>query len=303
MEPAVKAGYANRELARRNFRANTNWEKLRKSIDKQRQELQNELDGNKSKLLKQRERLQTTTINLSTSLLPPTGSQSTDGEMAAIHKKRFSFADVYDALMMSGTTHKKQESFDLKSVKCEPEVYTSVTKSTQSSEKKKVRKPMGFSLGQLQRANSNLNSKLKALENEHSTFGSEEFQDLTEEEPQVEPGPFELNEEDKSLGPLNLPPMILPPIRNQSSFKPKVHSFEKDSKEYKQRLNNVSTINDIRYCRYLRTGAKRTLGRRHSAPVNSRQHVSRWQTPQAQLRNRNWTVERLKCENNLQKTR
>ena len=286
IEPAVKAIYANKELARRNFRANTNWEKLRKSIDKQKQEIQNELNGNKSKLLKQRERLQTTTINLSTSLLPSTGSQATDGDGSATLQKRFSFADVCDALMMSKTTPKKHDNFDLKSVKSEPE-YT-LTKSTQSSEKKKVRKPMGFSLGQLQKANSNLSSRLKALENEQSTFGLEEFQDLVMEEPQDEPtGPFELSEEEKSLGPLNLPPIILPPIRNQSSFKPQVQSFEKDSNEYKQRLSNVSTMDDVRYCRYLRTGGR--LSRRNSAPVGSRQHASRRQAPQ--LRNRNWTVE------------
>lgn len=287
MEPAVKAIYANKELARRNYRANSNWEKIRKSIEKQKQEIQNELNGNKSKLLKQRERIQTTTINLGTTLLPSTGSQSTDGEVSAVLQKRFSLSDVYDALMASKTTKKKQDSFDLKSVKSEPEV--TLTKSTQSSEKKKVRKPMGFSLGQLQKANSNLNSRLKALENEQSTFGLEEFQDLITEDPQAEEqsGPFELDDEDRSLGPLNLPPIILPPIRNQSSFKPQVKSFEKDSNEYKQRLNNVSTINDVRYCRYLRTGGK--LSRRHSAPVNSRQHVSRGQA--TLLRNRNWTTE------------
>lgn len=265
VEPAVKAGFANRELVRRNLRAQSNWDTLRTRLEKQQKEIRYELDTNKSKLLRQRERIQTTTISLNTQLLPTSnstsGTKSNDGEMTNLSKP-LSFVDVYKALMASRTEQKKSDSFDLKSASSET---TNLSKSTQSSEKKKVaRKPMGFTLGKLQRENSNLSSRLKSSQNEE-TF-SELFENAaTEEETPRMPGLLELNEEDEALGPLYLPPVMLPPIRKQVVYKPQGQNLDKNSKEYKQKQSNSCTVDDVRYCRYLRSG--RRMARRHSAPL------------------------------------
>ena len=251
VEPAVKASFANRELARRNSRAQSNWEKVRKGLEKQQKDVRNELDINKSKLLRQRERIQATTINLNTQLLPISNSvpKSDEEEVPGLNKP-FTFADVYKALMASRPAQKR-----LDSVMTEP---VNLTKSTKSSEMKKVaRKPMGFTLGQLQMENSSLNSKLKSIQNGEEVLDDSENVSATEEEKQRMPGLFDLSKEEQSSGPLHCPPVMLPPIRNQFVFKPQVQTFEKESEEYKERLNNRSTVDDVRHCRYLRLGKKR----------------------------------------------
>ncbi|XP_032230368.2 uncharacterized protein LOC116613964 [Nematostella vectensis] len=244
-EPAVKAKGANKHLTLQNARATENWLRVKNVLDKQKKEISSKFEEDKSKLLKQREKMQFTSLSLTA--VPEKDEGSSD---KAKNQRRMTFADVYDALMM---TMKEQRNQDSRSTSSEP---TFRRGSTVSYDLKKVtRKPMSFSLQSLQKANMNLHNMQEVPENDSDDEETEQSEEKA--------GVFELSEEEKLLGPtLRLPPTALPPIHNQNVFKPQSRNFERRTKN-----NPDVKIEELRYCRYLRTGSRE--GRRSSVPAIS----------------------------------
>ncbi|KAL9956602.1 hypothetical protein ACROYT_G038098 [Oculina patagonica] len=181
-------------------------------------------------------------------------------------KPRLSLKDVYDALLKSSREQQDDNGSDVKSVKSEP---AQMMSSTVSSEQKRVgRKPITFSLQGLQKANSNLQSKLQAIEKAQQrglAVDDENHNTTTRPHSGPPPSHFDLNDEERGLGPtLKLPPTHLPPITKGVSFKPQARSFNKDE-AYKTRVKGREySLDDIRHCRYLR---KR--GRTRSEPIET----------------------------------
>lgn len=268
VEPAVKATTANRQLLQQNTRASYNWVKARSALDREKKKYESKINMDKNALLKQRERLQSTTLTLDTvhEVQNNTSQSSTPrisgpGQESVITKRRMTLADVYDSLIKSVREQKHLSNGDNRSVQSEPT--NLLQASTASFENKKVaRKPAKFTLQSLQRAQSNLQEKLQTLaQAEEEPDG--ESQKETQSEPTTPRGLFDLNDEEMELGPtLRLPPTILPPIRNQTVFKPRTRSFERNMGT--QQVGDID-MEGIRYCRYIR-GAVRN-GRRNSAPA------------------------------------
>lgn len=248
VQPAVRAKAANKDLKQKNNRALHNWQKVRNVLDREKEKWAKGAQDDRNKLLKHREMLRNTSLNL-------TRSDSLNSEENATPqlKSRLSLKDVYDALLKSAQ-EQEDGGFDSKSVKSEP----AIRSSTVSFEQKRVgRKSITFSLQGLQKANSNLQSKLQAKEKAQQRFLAVDDENHNER-PLSGPPPshFDLNDEERSLGPtLKLPPTRLPPITRSVSFKPQARSFHKDEAFKKRVKGREYSMDDIRYCRYLRKRA------------------------------------------------
>lgn len=251
VQPAVRAKAANKDLKQKNNRALHNWQKVRNVLDREKEKWAKGVEDDRNKLLKHREMLRNTSLNL-------TRSESLHSEEGATPqlKPRLSLKDVYDALLKSSKEQQDDGGSDSKSVKSEP---APIMSSTISSEQKRVgRKPITFSLQGLQKANSNLQSKLQAMEKaQQRGLAVDNENHNTRPHSGPPPSHFDLNDEERSLGPtLKLPPNRLPPITRSVSFKPQARSFNKDEAFKKRVKGREYSLDDIRYCRYLR---KRTL--------------------------------------------
>ena len=246
-QPAVRAKAANKDLKQKNNRALHNWQKVRNVLDKEKEKWAKGVQDDRNKLLKHREMLRNTSLNLTRS-----DSLHSEEDATPQLKSRLSLKDVYDALLKSAQ-EQEDGSFDSKSIKSEPPMMS----STVSSEQKRVgRKAITFSLQGLQKANSNLQSKLQAMEKAQRDLAVND--ENHNERPLSEPPPshFDLNDEERSLGPtLKLPPTRLPPITRGVSFKPQARSFNKDEAFKKRVKDREYSLDDIRYCRYLRKRA------------------------------------------------
>lgn len=246
IEPAVKAKGANKDLKQKNNRALHNWKKVRSVLDREKEQWAKGVQDDRNKLLKHREMLRNTSLNLTRS-----DSLKSKGATPQI-KPRLSLKDVYDALLKS--SRDQDDGSEVKSVKSEP---APVMSSTVSFEQKRVgRKPITFSLQGLQKANSNLQSKLQAMEKaQQQGLAVDDENHNNSMRPQSGPPPshFDLNDEELGLGPtLKLPPTHLPPITKGVSFKPQARSFNKDE-TYKRRVKGHEySLDDMRHCRYLR---------------------------------------------------
>lgn len=248
VQPAVRAKAANKDLKQKNNRALHNWQKVRGVLEREKEKWARGAQDDRNKLLKHREMLRNTSLNLTRS----DSLHSEEGSTPQL-KPRLSLKDVYDALLKS-SQEQEDGGFDSKSVKSEPPIMS----STVSSEQKRVgRKAITFSLQGLQKANSNLQGKLQAMEKAQQR-GLAVDDENHNSRPLSEPPPshFDLNDEERSLGPtLKLPPTRLPPITRSVSFKPQARSFNKDEAFKKRVKGREYSLDDVRYCRYLRKRA------------------------------------------------
>ncbi|XP_020621294.1 uncharacterized protein LOC110058966 [Orbicella faveolata] len=248
VQPAVRAKAANKDLKQKNNRALHNWQKVRNVLDREKEKWAKGVQDDRNKLLKHREMLRNTSLNLTRS-----DSLHSEDDATPQVKPRLSLKDVYDTLLKSAQ-EQEDGGFDSKSVKSEPPIMS----STVSSEQKRVgRKAITFSLQGLQKANSNLQSKLQAMEKaQQRDLAVDDENHNARPVSGPPPSHFDLNDEERSLGPtLKLPPTRLPPIARSVSFKPQARSFNKDE-EFKKRVKGREySLDDIRYCRYLRKRA------------------------------------------------
>lgn len=264
VEPAVKAKAANKDLNQKNNRASHNWLKVKNALEREKEQWKKGAVDDRNKLLKQREALRNTSLSLTRSdSLNSTELEAVSPEKPQM-KRRMSLKDVYDALLKS---HRDQQddTGSIKSIKSDP---APIMSSTVSFEQKRIgRKPISFSLQGLQKANSNLQSRLQAIEKAQQSVSVDDEADH-KIRPHSGPPPshFDLNEEERSLGPtLKLPPTHLPPIGRGVNFKPRVRGFNRDETFKARAAGREYTFDDIRYCRYLRK-----KGRTRSDPIDTK---------------------------------
>ena len=262
VEPAVRAKAANKDLKQKNNRASHNWQRAKQALEREKEYWKKGNVDDRNKLLKQREGLKNTSLSISRS-----NSVYSEADAAAMLqvKRRMSLKDVYDALLKSHR-EEQDDAGSMKTTKSEPATMMS---STVSSEQKRVaRKPITFSLQGLQKANSNLQSKLQALEKAQQQRLRIDEEDDHKIRPHSGPPPshFDLNDEELSLGPtLKLPPTHLPPILRSVKFKPHARTFNRDEAFKTRQTGGEYSLDDIRYCRYLRR-----RGRARSEPTDSK---------------------------------
>ena len=249
LEPAVKARGANKTAMQKNIRASNNWLKIKESLDREQLQAARSLDENRNKFLKQLGKLDNTSLSLTSNPQAESVAESA-GEAGNPHlKKLVTLAEVYEALLKS---MKNPKDTDLRSVRSD----TTARLTEASFEQKRVRrKSMNFSLQTLQKAvNSNLGQSSLNYQAENVI---DEEEESTEKRPQSQPpGIFDLSEEEISLGPtLRLPPTCLPPITRSVAFEPRARKFQRNRNEARDRSDSIE---DVRYCRYLRNASHDT---------------------------------------------
>lgn len=255
VEPAVKVSAANKDLRQKNIRASHNWVRAANALEREKRQWRKGNLDDRNKLLKQREELRSTSLSLTAKLNQSVDAAETNGAVSAPQVRRqVSLKDVYDALMAAQRKEPESQE-DNRSVKSIKSESTLATSHTVSSERKRTgRKSFSFSLQGLQRAQSNLESRLQALEKAHQDFTGEKQEGL---ETRSDSGPprshFDLTDEERSLGPtLKLPPTYLPSIGQGVNFRPRIRTFEKDEEFIAKQNGKENNFHDIPYCRYLR---------------------------------------------------
>lgn len=259
VEPAVKAAAANKDLKQRNIRASHNWVRAKNALEREKQQWRKGNLDDRNKLLKQREELRSTSLSLTSKLNQSVDAGETDRAVSVPQVRRqISLKDVYDALMAAQRKEpeSQEDNGSIKSIKSEP---TLARSSTVSFERKRIgRKSFSFSLQGLQKANSNLQSKLQALERAHQDFTGEKGEGGETRPHSGSPkSHFDLTDKERSLGPtLKLPPTHLPSIGRGVNFKPRVRTFEKDEAFIAKQHGKENDFDDIPYCRYLRKATR-----------------------------------------------
>lgn len=261
----LKAIKADKELVRRNSLAQSNWDKIKKSLEKQQKELQKCFDSKMNKILKQRERIQASQRNLKDEHLP--SSCSISRQKSALNSidnqsRRLSLADVN--VVSATPVRPRTKSADLGRVS--PEPTSRYNKPSQSLEEKKVvRKLMGLTVNQQQRRNSNASTRLESWISEQSLFKDDAMEEGRQPLSSHLDRRTEADTDFLNPFPFFPPnPVTFPPIRKQSiSFKPQEKKVGKDSKIYKQRVykqqrvnNYVTEVPDSGNCSYLRPGRR-----------------------------------------------
>lgn len=259
VEPAVKVSAANKDLRQKNIRASYYWGRAKNALEREKRQWRKGNLDDRNKLLKQREELRSTSLSLTAKLNQSVDAAETNGAVSAPQVRRqVSLKDVYNALMEAQRkeAESQEDNRSVKSIKSESTLATSHTVS--SERKRTARKSLSFSLQGLQRAQSNLQSKLQALEKAHQDFTGEKEEGLETRGHSVPPtSHFDLTDEERSLGPtLKLPPTRLPSIDQGVNFKPRIRTFEKDEEFIAKQHGKEYNFDDIPYCRYLRRATR-----------------------------------------------
>lgn len=220
-----------KSLSMKNRRAAGNWQQLVRAIEIQKSEKSTELKHDRNKLLGKRDEIETRTVSLSSKK-----SLSFQQEKPALLK-------VYDSLMASIEKEKRTKSGS---------VSESITRHTQSSERKKVaRKNVSISLNELQKRGPKASIKFKEQTVEKIQNISSDDRGREHTRPQ---SAFDYTEEEKDINRrLYCSPTALPRIHLQTSHRPRFRSFDKDEEEYRRKIScNEESWKDIHQCRYLR---------------------------------------------------
>lgn len=225
-----------KSLSMKNKRAACNWQQLVRAIEIQKNEMSAELDHNRNKLLNKRDEIETRTVSLSSK--KPLNFQ---------HQKP-ALLNVYDNLVASIEKEKRAKSGS---------VSESVTRQTQSSERKKVvRKNVSLSLSALEKQGSKANLRTKSKKQIMEDLGEDNSAGDRSSIQHTRPkSAFDFTEEEKDISrKLYCFPTALPRIYLQTSHRPRFRSFDKDDVEYRKKITGADeeSWRDIHQCRYLR---------------------------------------------------
>lgn len=246
-----------KSLSMKNRRAANNWKQLVEAIDVERTEKSAKLNHDRNKLLGRKQQTQTRTVCLANMK----SSIDSQEEKPALLK-------VYDCLMASIGKEKRVRSGNLSD---------SITKHTQSSERKKVkRKNVSLSLSELPKLGPKANEmKFKEPEKMDSNdSGCNEAscdRSIPVENRSRPQSAFDLTKEERDINrKLYCCPPSLPRIHLQTTRRPKFRSFEKADVDKKTKIScNEDSWRDIHHCRHLRL-QKRSYSM-HDLSYNTRQ--------------------------------
>ena len=242
-EPMLLGRKINRRLSVQNSQLNSNWLKVRQSLDKIKGFEETKMEREKSEMLKYQEKLkggnsrnldvsEISTLNTSRSLARSFNEVPGDGVKVTWPEK---------------TVKTRQRRLSISSD-------TLMESSTISSEKKRIfRRRASFLLLDLEKLNSefsNLTSdltrtSLDSLEEEQVSDRRKSVFDITEEE----------NKE-----PIRLPsPVRLPPIHQLQPAKLATRNFKTDTNFERKKSGELNETEDLKYCRYLRNCKRKSV--------------------------------------------
>lgn len=242
-EPMLLGRKINRRLSVQNSQLNSNWLKVRQSLDKIKGFEETKMEREKSEMLKYQEKLKGNSGSFDIS------------EISTLNTARRSRAMSFKEAPGDGvkvtwpekTVKPRQRRLSISSD-------TLMQSSTMSSEKKRIfRRRASFSLLDLKKLNSefsNLTSdvsrtSLDSLEEEPVSDRRKSVFDITEEE---------------NAEPIRLqPPVRLPPIHQLTPAKLATRNFESDTNFERKKSGELDETEDLKYCRYLRNCRRKSV--------------------------------------------
>lgn len=241
-EPLLLQRKQNRRLSVHNNQLNTNWAKVRDSLDKIQGFTESKIERDKSEMLKYQEKLKGSSGNFQIS--------DTESTATTPRKRSMSFS-VEHAEAMKQTWLEKAEKSRQRRFSVSSDSLAQIT--TISSEKKRVfRRRASLSLLDLQRANESINGKSRLSE------VSKTFLNPLEEEPSSRRASIFDNDDDDE--PIRIPPSVrFPPIHQMQPAKLSTRNFEKPLEFERKLSGEQNDTEDLKYCRYLRHARRKSV--------------------------------------------
>ncbi|CAH3197090.1 unnamed protein product [Porites evermanni] len=243
VEPMLLDRKINRRLSVQNSQLNSNWLKVRQSLDKIKGFEETKMEREKSEMLKYQEKLKGNSGNFDISEIFTLNTVRRSRAMSSNEAS----GDGVKVTWPEKTVKPRQRRLSISSD-------TLMQSSTMSSEKKRIfRRRASFSLLDLKKLNSefsNLTSDLSrtsldSLEEEPVSDRRKSVFDITDEE----------NDE-----PIRLPPPVrLPPIHQLQPAKLATRNFESDTNFERRKGGELNETEDLKYCRYLRNCRRKSI--------------------------------------------
>ena len=241
-EPMLLGRKKTRKLSVQNSQLNSNWLKVRQSLDKIKGFEETKMEREKSEMLKYQEKLKGNSGNSDVSEI---------STLNTARSRAISFneapGDGVKVTWPEKTVKTRQRRLSISSD-------TLMEPSTISSEKKRIfRRRASFLLLDLEKLNSefsNLTSgltrtSLDSLEEEQVSDRRKSVFDITEEE----------NKEPIRL----LSPVRFPPIHQLQPAKLATRNFKSDANFERKKRGELNETGDLKYCRYLRNFRRKSV--------------------------------------------
>lgn len=214
---------------------------MRYSLDKIQGFTESRMERDKSEMLKYQEKLKGSSGSFQ---IPETVSAVTTPR-----KRAMSFSEEHEEAMKQAWFDKVERSRQRR-LSVSSESLAQI--ATISSEKKRVfRRQASMSLLDLQRANEGINGKSRAWE------VSKTFLNPLEEEPSSRRSSIFAKDDEE---PIHLPPSVrFPPIHQIQPAKLSTRNFEKPLNFERKKSGELNDIEDLKYCRYLRTSRRKSI--------------------------------------------
>ena len=239
-EPLLLARKQNRRLSVQNNQLNSNWAKVRDSLDRIQCFAETKREREKNEMLKYQEKLQGNSGNFALSEISTINTPRRRSMSQSIAHE-----DVMKHTWFEKADKPRQRRFSIASD-------TLAQTSTVSSEKKRVfRRRAILSLLELQRVNEDSNEKqqerpktfLSSLNEEPSQSRRESIFDDVEE-----------------VEPIRVPPSVrFPPIHQLQPAKLSTRNFEKDADFERKKTGELNDKDDLKYCRYIRNYRRKSI--------------------------------------------
>lgn len=240
-EPILRAKNLGRRVSIQNNQLNSNWERVKKSLEKIRLFSESKMEKDKNEMLKYQEKLRGSS-----------GTYQFYEEASKVITTPRSRATSFT--MGQGEAMKQENLVRTRQRRSSISSESSAQTSTVSSEQKRVfRRRASLSLLDLRKLNEGLAGKSRLADN------SKPFLNPLEEEPASRRGSvFENNEGDDE--PIRLPPTVrLPPIYQIRPTKLSTRNFEKDFEYERGTRSGSDGLEDLKYCRYLRNTRRKSI--------------------------------------------
>ena len=238
-EPMLLGRKINRRLSVQNSQLNSNWLKVRQSLDKIKGFEETKMEREKSEMLKYQENLKGNSGNFDIS------------EISTLNTVRRSFkeapGDGVKVTWPEKTVKPRQRRLSISSD-------TLMQSSTKSSEKKRIfRRRASFSLLDLKKLNSEFSNLTSDLS--RTSLDSLEEEPVSDRRKSV----FDITEEENAE-PIRLhPPVRLPPIHQLKPAKLATRNFESDTNFERKKSGELNETEDLKYCRYLRNSRRKSV--------------------------------------------
>ena len=243
VEPMLLDRKINRRLSVQNSQLNSNWLKVRQSLDKIKGFEETKMEREESEMLKYQEKLKGNSGNFDVS------------EISTLNTARRSRAMSFNEAPGDGVKLTwPEKTFKPRQRRLSISIDTLMQSSTMSSEKKRIfRRRASFSLPDLKKLNSEFSNLTSDLS--RTSLDSLEEEPVSDRRKSV----FDITAEENAE-PIRLPlPVRLPPNHQLQPAKLATRNFESDKNFQRKKSGELNETEHLKYCRYERNCRRKSV--------------------------------------------